>query len=556
MQRRTWVAGVVAVVTGLVAPGAALAGWLPAQTVGVGEGAWAGSVPAAVMNASGQAAVLSGPERSPASLATRAPGASTFSALSLPGSGADDVRPALGDDGTLALGINAQAGVQVSAGPFAGPLPAPETVAPDTWGNVRVAVAGDGAVVAVWSQPVGGNWVVRWAIKPAGGAWGSVQGTDPAYFAAIGWHGVVSVSDDGHALITYSLDHQAYVVARAPGQAFGTPERVSGDGEQINEPPIGAVAAGGAAVVTFITPYMAADHLAFVHRASASAAWGTRTTLATGPIVSHDLVADDDGDYVLAYEAQSGTGGVDRTVLVTGSVDGTRDAPHPLAPGTLPALAIADDGTAAAVWSTYGTVRLWVTRRAPGGAWSTPRTIDDAGDVTQFFGPSRAAASLGADADGDLVAAWVARSGNYRVRLFDASTPDTLDAEELPADPADPTDTDADPNPTQDDGISTTAALGRAATTAPTLPGAGAPPMPRPAARALARCVVPSLRNHTLGGAKAMLRRAHCRLGTVTRPKALKRRAGLVVRSQSLRAGRSTGGGARVHVRLGVRPRA
>jgi hypothetical protein len=62
-------------------------------------------------------------------------------------------------------------------------------------------------------------------------------------------------------------------------------------------------------------------------------------------------------------------------------------------------------------------------------------------------------------------------------------------------------------------------------------------------------CHVPALRGHTLTGAKRMLRRAHCSLGTVTKPHNAHGR--LVVKSQSQRAGRTLSEGGRVSLRLG-----
>jgi hypothetical protein len=64
-------------------------------------------------------------------------------------------------------------------------------------------------------------------------------------------------------------------------------------------------------------------------------------------------------------------------------------------------------------------------------------------------------------------------------------------------------------------------------------------------------CVVPSLTKDTLSKARRALGKAHCRLGTVTRPRKRVRGA-LVVRRQSPRSGTQLAGGARVSVTLGV----
>jgi hypothetical protein len=73
-----------------------------------------------------------------------------------------------------------------------------------------------------------------------------------------------------------------------------------------------------------------------------------------------------------------------------------------------------------------------------------------------------------------------------------------------------------------------------------------------------ARCVVPKLKGATLAVATKRLKKARCRLGTVHRPKRArsraKRRAMLVVASQTIRAGDRRKVGTKVGVRLAPRP--
>jgi hypothetical protein len=588
MQHRTWAALVAAVSLSLipaVVPGSAGAGWIPAQTLGVGEpGPYYGAVPDVAMNAGGDAAATTGPEDDPLTLSTRAAGADAFGPVRLPFTYAYEYSAlALGDDGRVALALRPDAGPQVATGPLAGPLSAPTTVAPDPWPDTvgpHVATAGDGAVVAVWSTDVGDKSVLRWALKPPGGAFGAVHESDPDRYMQFGG---LSVSRDGHALITYALDGQdVYAVSRAPGEELGAPRRVSEDGDVISGAPTGAIADGGKAVVAFSTTSPA--QLVLVDRSSASAPWGSRATVATGPTIGRRMVADRAGDFLLAYEADTGDGF--HAVLLTGRADGTHDAPHDLGLGTIPAVAMAGDGTAVAVWSTFGDVRLRATRRPPGGGWSTPEAIDDPGDVTQLVGAAWPAATLAADADGDLVVGWVANSGNYRVRLFDAAAP-RLDGVSVPAAAtpgqvvsfsarahdftpltvawdlgdgtavagADVRHAFAGPGTYTVRAMATDAA-GQVTSTTRTIAVVGGTPPPvghPPAAKP--RCVVPSLTNHTLAGAKAMLRRAHCALGKATTPKRFAHRKGLVVRSQSRRARTKAGNGAEVNVTLGVTPK-
>jgi hypothetical protein len=64
--------------------------------------------------------------------------------------------------------------------------------------------------------------------------------------------------------------------------------------------------------------------------------------------------------------------------------------------------------------------------------------------------------------------------------------------------------------------------------------------------------VVPRLKGDSLVNARKTLGRAHCTLGNVVRPS--RRHGRLVVRSQSVAAGRDIGEGSSVSVRLGPPP--
>jgi hypothetical protein len=77
------------------------------------------------------------------------------------------------------------------------------------------------------------------------------------------------------------------------------------------------------------------------------------------------------------------------------------------------------------------------------------------------------------------------------------------------------------------------------------------PPVAHILATPLLQCIVPSLRNHSLVGARHALQRAHCALGRVERPRHL--HGELVVTRQSARRGRSLPSGARVGIVLGPR---
>jgi hypothetical protein len=97
--------------------------------------------------------------------------------------------------------------------------------------------------------------------------------------------------------------------------------------------------------------------------------------------------------------------GYQQNVQVCTSADGqTWSAPVTLAPGVSPAVAIARDGRAVAVWEggtgTAATVQASV--RPPGGQWSTAVTLS----TDSFGGPV-----IGIDGSGNAITAWAGSSG-------------------------------------------------------------------------------------------------------------------------------------------------
>jgi hypothetical protein len=96
------------------------------------------------------------------------------------------------------------------------------------------------------------------------------------------------------------------------------------------------------------------------------------------------------------------------TVQACTSADGqTWSAPVTLAPGVSPAVAIAPDGTAVAVWEgvvvtpTIVQTTVQASVRPPGGQWSTAVTLTtDAGEPV-----------IGIDGSGNAIAAWAGGSG-------------------------------------------------------------------------------------------------------------------------------------------------
>jgi hypothetical protein len=595
MKRRTLAATIAALTMSTAAAAApavagAASGWLPVETTGSAGGV-RGTVPPIAMNARGDTAVAA-----PFGLgvSTRPAGGTAFGALTTPGVDAignnGNVNVALGDDGTVLLGLGNSTVPQLASGPLSGPLEAPIPISADRATHLyepHVAVGADGTVVAAWTAfPDDNTTVVRWAIRPPGGAWGPTHSSDPAQYAMFG---NLSVDRAGHALIAYTgYDHDserydAWTASRDPGGDFGAPERVSTDDDLLpfGAPTVGAIAHDGAAAVLYSTTRTSPERLLLVERTSSSAPWTRRTTLTTGNTNARVIAADDRGDLILSYLSDQ-PGGY-RTIVQTGRLGGSLDAPADLGIGGAPAAAIAEDGTAAVAFPRSGP-QLLVTRKAPGGGWSVPERIDDPDSPVEFWTLASPVATLASDADGDLVVGWATNAGIYRVRPFDGAAPH-LDVTALPTAPSlgvpaafSATASDFSPVTVAwdfGDGGSTT---GTAAQHAYARPGTftvkvtatdavghatsvtravtvATPPAPPAKPAAKPRCKVPSLTNHTLAGAKAMLKSAHCKLGKAVTPKRLKHRKGLVVRSQSRKAGTRTTAGAKVSVTLGTKPK-
>jgi hypothetical protein len=122
-------------------------------------------------------------------------------------------------------------------------------------------------------------------------------------------------------------------------------------------------------------------------------------------------------------QAAAGFSNADMSVQVCTSGDGqTWSAPVTLAQGVTPAVAIAPDGRAVAVWvggpGTAPTVQASV--RPPGGQWSTAVTL-----TTDAYGDP----VIGIDGSGNAIAAWAGGSG----AILTASLPAAAGVQENPS---------------------------------------------------------------------------------------------------------------------------
>jgi hypothetical protein len=147
---------------------------------------------------------------------------------------------------------------------------------------------------------------------------------------------------------------------------------------------------------------------------SAAGEWGDPETLSAdgAPAFNARLAAGPDGSVHAIWVR--GTGSADRVQVATRSPEGTWSAPEDvsgdLVAARRPQVAVGPDGTVAAVWGSFDGAheRVQGAARAPGGAWSTPVTLSDAGD--DAFEPAVAVGP-----DGAVTAVWGRGSSETRI---------------------------------------------------------------------------------------------------------------------------------------------
>jgi hypothetical protein len=466
---------------------------------------------------------------------------------------AQSTQPSIGPDGTAHVAYVEDGQVFLkSVAPGATTASAPEYVAGEsccdsaiadetTW--PQIATGADGATVLAWMANESTYSAVHWAVRAAGASrFGPVRSTpegariwgqehlaaDARGDVVIGW----VESDGGNTGDPFSVRE----VSRPAGGTFGAPVTVSGPNHHI-EPPAVAVGPDGSAALAWRadTGNGSDGVIRAATRAGAGGAW-----------TAEQDVSAETGAAALPRVAVGGAGGRETAVAYTDSTSqttsavvvaalGTAGAPFPApAPvatidGTVEDLALGPDGTGILAFSDGSGAADVLTSIRPRGAAAFAYV--DPATATADVQPAQGNAEVAFDAAGDALMAWAGRDGFERWRVWDG----------LP-------------------GAAATAAASPAPVTAPAAspaPPAATPVAARPVlATATARKTyrIPSLANLTTARAKAKLRAAHLALGRVTTPRRYRKAHGLVIRSQSRRAGTRASRGAKVNVTLGVKP--
>jgi hypothetical protein len=288
----------------------------------------------------------------------------------------------------------------------------------------RVGVDREGAATTVWRGSAGGSRsLVRAATRPAaGGGFGapatlSVDGQDAR-------EPDLAVAPDGAAVAVWSrFDGTRHVIeaaTRPAGGVFGPAERVSEAGQNAEAPRV-EMDAEGRALVAWSRRGSGGDWVVEARgRSTAGGFGGVETLSAPGADAGEvDVAMAGDGTAAVAWTRAS------RVQAATRSATGSFGAPADLsaAPGPLgaryrdpsardPRVAIGAGGAATAVWTRFdGDVAVvQASTRSSGAGWSSPSTISAAGVEAEQ-------PQVAADGRGDATATWVRVQGIDRTVL-------------------------------------------------------------------------------------------------------------------------------------------
>jgi PKD domain-containing protein len=595
MNRRIWSACAAVVTLAVPATAQAAPTWLAPETA-----APIGSSATAAMGAGGDVAIgyrtTSGTAQAQGVFRTPAGPFGAPSPLSNIGDGGTlAARVAVNARGDAVAGWTNTTNIYMSTRPSGGSWSAPITIGPTggTFGNddPQVGIADDGTTAIAWNFYTGSKFAAHYAIRSASGVLGPIKSSDTAQSIT----GVPQLAMNGAGDIivawprTNGTKYVLQAAVRPRGGDFSAPIDLSDSAQDASLPAV-ALAQNGASAVAW-TRSDGTNPLTQVSRRPAGGAFGLAETLsaagadATFPAVSINDAGETLVSWTRAGSAQARIGGL------TGSFQPLTDFGTG---GGRTSAVIDNDGLA--VVSFGATSQAFASVRQPGGAFGTPERLSPDG-VTVFAYSNVPTAPLGTDGQGNAVAAWDAFGGGVQsigARILDGgapafgavSTPTTATAGQAATFSATATDrfspiasttwdfgdgsaaaTGASVQHTfaaagaYDVKVTATDSAGNAASatrrvTVAAAAGAPAPPAPPIVKPALVKCKVPSLKNLTVTRAKSKLKSAHCALGKVTTPRKLKHKRGLVIRSQSRKAGTSTTSGAKVNVTLGTKPKA
>jgi hypothetical protein len=604
LRRRVALAAALMTVAAVAAPGAAsAAGWsAPLLPIDLGSS----PAPKIAMNARGdvaEAVAVSGTLE-----ATVRPAGGSFSApatLTTVGAGAPWIAINAGGDVAVAWATTntVHFAVRPAGGSFGTPVDLATSAVGGTFEPVQAAITDSGEVLLVWAAQVAASVQdVRWATFAPGATTPSSTGNSGSQ--DVGASVDLAANGAGDAIVGWSqtdgTHFQAEAVTRTHGAAWGTPVPLTSSATADTSYLATAIAGDGRSVIAFEQDQNPSYTISAAYD-SPGRLFTTPTKVTPGTTSGYypDVALADDGTVGVTWSAPGST---------TAARTGIFGTPFGAAVTTFGSgssettLAGSPNGRMLTIWNGTYSSAGWdvnVARRAPGGgafaedgvatndvyvsATNThdmAAAVDDAGDALVAYKPADAKPRLRFyDATGpELRSLSVPGNGTAGSALaFSVAPWDTFSAVGTPhwdfgdgagADGASVSHaygvagtyrvtvsaSDAAGNASSQSG-SVTVAAAAVPGTAPVAAAVRPPAAVVVAARRVTVCKVPALKNLTPTAARAKLRSAHCALGRVTTPKKDKHKHGLVIRSQSRRAGTSTRAGATVAVTLGVKPK-
>ncbi|MET0603730.1 MAG: PKD domain-containing protein [Baekduia sp.] len=481
----------------------------------------------------------------------------------------------------------------------------PISIAPSGTDSAQVAIDDAGAVVMAWTAPSGGKQLVFFTVRNPDGTLGPISSSAAGQDAT---SPTVAAARDGHAVVAWSRSDGTHNViqaaTRTPGTTSFVPTGDLSDSTQSADSADAAIADGGHAAITW-SRTDGTHTIVEVARRQGEGVFSSGQGLSPTTVDSHHpTVAVNTAGQVLVSWSTDVAEADARVGSLTGDF-GPLQVLSPYYGGGMTDAALNDDGMGLVTWvgvshfTCVECANAWASIMPPGGMFGTPLKIspDSASSIAVQHVQG---ASAGIDAEGNAVAYARTRSNGDRhmyERLYDGAGP-RLDDLSMPTaatagtsaaftvEPFDVISPVASTSWSFGDGspaasgtgvqhnftaagsydvtVTSTDAVGNASSATRKVTVAAAPIAPQlpkgpPAlpvkAKAPVKCKVPSLKNLSVVRAKAKLRSRHCKLGTVTTPRKLKRKHGLVVRSQSPKAGSSTVSGTKVNVMLGTKPK-
>ena len=383
----------------------------------------------------------------------------------------------------------------------------------------RVAIAADGSGIVTWLQSDGTQTRVYAVQVPASGTPGPAVAVSSALVDALSSSPAVDEAGIAYVAVEEGGSIDLVHAVSAGSQTFAAPVPVSPAGRTAIAPDL-KFDATGRGLVAFARPND--DVNGGTCTSPTTCIWASQRAPGQANFGAATVIADGLGGHTPRV-ALGGTG--DAAVAFIRAVNGVtynvvRGVAYDGAPPIVDGVSVPSEATVGAAIDMSASAL---------DAWSTFSLHWDFGD--------------GASGEGPGVTHAYADAGDYTVTLTatddlgQAGAPATRSVHAAVATPT--------PTPTPTPTATASPAATPAATATPT-------PTPTSTPTVAVVCRVPKLKGKTLAAAKRLLKRNHCRLGKVTRPK-VGARVPLVVRSQKPRPGTRLRFGARVALRLARR---